>query len=428
MTLLGPFLFLLLSAAPALLSAAKPGSVVFIHPDGTGLGHWNAGRLLAAGPDGDLNWDRMERLAAYRVHQKDWLATSSHAGATVHAYGKKVATDSYGMDRDQPLTAASGRDQSIMREAMEAGVRCGIVNSGHIAEPGTGVFLASSPTRQDKTGIAAKIVRGGADVIFCGGERFLLPEGEKGAHGVGVRTDGVNLLEEARGEGYMVIFTREELLSLPSEVERVLGIFADTDTYNSMPEARLAEAGLETYDPAAPTFAEMTAAALRILGNDPERRFFLVAEEEGTDNFSNANNAKGMLDAVLRADAAIGEVLAFAEARPERNLLVLVGADSDAGHPTIWSPYGYKPDAPLPPQTGTGADLDGVGGAGTAPFVTKPDAFGNRHAFGIAWPTSYDFQGSTVTRAHGYRADLLPSTLDNTGIYRILYQVLFGDE
>ena len=80
-----PALFLL---AP-MPRAADPGSVVFIHPDGAGLGHWNAGRLLAAGPDGTLNWDRMERLAAYRVHQKDWLGTSSHAGGTVHAYGQK---------------------------------------------------------------------------------------------------------------------------------------------------------------------------------------------------------------------------------------------------------------------------------------------------------------------------------------------------
>lgn len=72
------------------LKSADPGSVIFLHPDGTGLGHWNAARLVSAGPDGDLNWDRLERLAAYRVHQKGWLATTSNAGGTVHAYGKKV--------------------------------------------------------------------------------------------------------------------------------------------------------------------------------------------------------------------------------------------------------------------------------------------------------------------------------------------------
>lgn len=410
-------------------SAVEPGSVIFLHPDGTGLGHWNAARLLAVGPDGDLNWDRMDRLAAYRVHQKGWLSTTSHAGATVHAYGKKVVRDSYGMDGQTPLQAVSGKDWSIMREAMEAGIRCGIVNSGHIGEPGTGVFLASSLTRRDVTGIAKTILESGADVIFTAGEVFLLPEGMTGVHGEeGRRTDGLNLLEAAKERGYTVIFTREELLALPADVEKVVGIFAAVNTYNSISEADLAERGLQAYEPGTPTVAEMTAAALKVLSSDPDRRFFLMTEEEGTDNFSNATNASGMLEATMRADQAIGEALAFQEAHPDRPVLVLVGSDSDAGHPLVWAPYQLSPKNPLPPKTETGADLDGVDGTGTLPFLSKADAFGNRYAFGIAWPTSHDAQGATVAKAHGYRSGLLPVNLDNTGIYPILYQVLFGTE
>ncbi|MGE9289455.1 MAG: alkaline phosphatase, partial [Puniceicoccales bacterium] len=79
-----------------LLAIASPllgGSAIFIHPDGTGLGHWNAARLLLVGPDGMTNWDQLDVLSAYRPHQKNWLSTTSHAGATVHAYGKKVHYD-----------------------------------------------------------------------------------------------------------------------------------------------------------------------------------------------------------------------------------------------------------------------------------------------------------------------------------------------
>lgn len=144
--------------------------------------------------------------------------------------------------------------------------------------------------------------------------------------------------------------------------------------------------------------------------------------------FSNKRNASGMLEATLRADRAIGEALAFREAHPGRSTLILVAADSDAGNPSIWSPFGLSPENPLPPKTETGADLDGTGGTETPPFVTQPDAFGDRHAFGIAWPTSHDMQGAAVTKAHGYRSDLLPADIDNTDIYQILHKVLFGRE
>lgn len=408
--------------------AEQPGSVVFIHPDGTGLGHWNAARYLYEGPDGMLNWDRLDRLAAYRPHQKNYLSTSSHAGATTHAYGRKVHHDSYGLDRTTPIKALSGKPMTLMEEAMEAGLRTGIVNSGHIGEPGTGVFLARSKERGNVTHIAEQIIHSGTDLIFCGGEVYLLPAGKMGKHGLpGVRQDGRDLLEEARQKGYTVIYTREELLALPDEVGKVIGIFAAADTYNDYPEMILEFAGLPTYDPAAPTFDEMVAVALRILGSDSEKAFFLVAEEEGTDNFSNDTNARGMLDAMKRADDAIGKTLQYMEAHSRRDLLLLVGADSDAGHPGIWGMKEWPDPVRLPVTSDSGAELDGPEGRGGEPFVSQPDAFGNRHYFGVAWATESDFPGSAVSKAHGYRSDLLKSSVDNTGLYRIMYAVLFGE-
>jgi alkaline phosphatase len=418
---------LLLSVIVSALASAQTGNVIFIHPDGTGLGHWNAARHLAVGPDGWLNWDKMDRLAAYRPHQKGWLSSTSHAGGTVHAYGRKVHPDSYGFDRDQPIKALSGSDLSIMKEAMAAGIRCGIVNSGHIGEPGTGVFLASVMDRADVSSIAVQIVNSGADVVFTGGEVWMLPKGIKGVHGKeGLREDGRDLTEEARSLGYTVIFTRDELLNLPADTRKVLGIFAAINTYNDKNEAALQEAGLPLYDPAAPTFADMTAAALKVLSNDAEKTFFLMAEEEGTDNFSNYMNAAGMLEAVRRADAGIGEALTFMETNPQRPTLLLVGSDSDAGHPSVWTAPRAEAGKPLRATTKSGAAIDGVSGGESMPFVTPPDAMGTTHEFGIAWGYGDDFPGSVVTKAHGFRSEKLKSTVDNTGIYRLIYDVLFG--
>jgi alkaline phosphatase len=75
----------------------KKGSVIFIHPDGTGLATWHALRLLHYGPDGELNWDKLSHIGLYRGHTSDCITTSSNAGATMHAYGVKVPRASYGM-------------------------------------------------------------------------------------------------------------------------------------------------------------------------------------------------------------------------------------------------------------------------------------------------------------------------------------------
>lgn len=425
--MLTPMLRLQLVLLLALAHPSFAGSAIFLHPDGTGLGHWNAARLLIAGPDGETNWDRLDRLAAYRPHQANWLSTTSHAGATVHAYGKKVHWDSFGLDRHEPIAGASGFDGTILQEAQANGLRTGLVNSGHVAEPGTAVFASRSEERAKIAAIAEQVVGSGVDVIFCGGEVFLLPEGVTGFFGrEGLRADGRNLIREARRAGYLVIHTREELLALPAGTSKVLGVFAPGQTFNDFEEDVLAAKDLPLYRPEAPTFAEMTAAALRILGSDPERDFLLVAEEEGSDNFSNRNNAGGMLEALARADAAIGEALAYMGRNPRRSILLLVASDSDAGHPTVFAPREPGPVYVLPERDENGAPVDGRDGTGGAPFVSLPDAAGREHPFGIAWATLQDVPGSVVAKAHGAGSERLGSWVDNTGIYRLLHAALFG--
>lgn len=415
---------LLISIASTLQADEATGNVIFLHPDGTGLGHWNIARLVTVGPDGMSNWDKVERMAAYRPHQKGWLMTTSHAGATTHAYGKKVDPNSYGLDRETPITALSGKPMSIMHEAMKEGLRVGIINTGHIAEPGTGVFLASSKSRWDMAGIADKIMSSGADLIFCAGEIYLLPEGTVGEHGKpGVREDGRNLLNEARENGYTVIYTRDELLNLPEDTDKVIGVFAADNTYNDQPEAALIRDNLPLYKEDAPTYAEMTKVALAILNNQPDTHFFLMAEEEATDNFSNQLNAAGMIEALTRADAAVGVAREFVQQHPDT--LLLVTADSDAAHPTVYSKGEWDADTLMPEITDTGAPVDSRYPE-RRPFLTKPDSFGKVHGFGIAWPSSGDGLGSAIAKAEGFGSEYMTTTFDNTEAYRLCYRVLFG--
>jgi alkaline phosphatase len=403
------------------------GSAIFVHPDGAGVSAWGAARVFSVGPDGSLNWDRLEHMGIYMGHMKNSMGATSHGGATSHAYGVKVAWDSYGMDGVTPLTSLSGKPLSILQEAKNAGLSTALVNSGHIAEPGTGVFAASSPRREATDTISLQIIESGTDIILSGGEVLLLPEGEIGRHGlVGVRTDGRNLIERARELGYEVVYTRAELLALPSHTRKVLGVFAGYHTFNDYSEEELRADGISLYKNTAPTVAEMTEAALRLL-EGREERFLLVVEEEGSDNFANVNNAIGAMTALTRADKALGVALDFVDRNPET--LLLTAADSDAGGMQVLPIRDPDPNVPfmvLPPTTRNGGALDGIDGSETPPFMSMPDRLGQRWPFAIAWASFDDNLGGVVARAHGQNAHLLPGTVDNTDIYRMLYVTLFG--
>jgi alkaline phosphatase len=334
------------------------------------------------------------------------------------------------MDGIKPIVARSGADAPLLIEAKKAGLAVGIVQSGQIAEPGTGVFLASSPKRSDYAGIASTMLASGADVILAAGERYLLPKGVKGRHGAGDRADGRDLVAESRAAGYAVVHTREELAAAAADtkVKKLLGVFAENATYNAAPEETLAEKGLKPYAPEAPTVAEMADAALRVLERTG-KRFALVVEEEGTDDFANAQNASGLFEAFRRADAAIGVARDFVAAHPET--LLLTAADSDASGLQIVG-LGRKNETAeeprVPATTKLGNPVDGVAGQGTEAFLSGPDRAGRRFWFGVTFTAKEDMVGGVVVRAEGLNRERLPVNLDNTELYVAMWETLFGRE
>ncbi len=82
--------------APTVAPTPRPGSAIFLHPDGMGANTWSATRLLQVGPDGRLAWDRLPRLAIYVGPMTDSVNASSNGGATTHAYGVRAHLDSDG--------------------------------------------------------------------------------------------------------------------------------------------------------------------------------------------------------------------------------------------------------------------------------------------------------------------------------------------
>ncbi|MBA4135936.1 MAG: alkaline phosphatase [Opitutus sp.] len=421
------WMFLLLGPLGLFAADAPVGNVIFLHPDGTSLASWMATRFLQVGPAGQLNWDRLPHLAVYDGRMTDALSASSNGGATVHAWGVRAPHAAFGFP-DASARSLSGFQGPIMREAQAAGRAVGLVQSGAHYEPGSAVHLVSAPKRADEAHIMVDLIASGAAVLLGGGERWFLPEGTVGRHGPGQRKDGRNLVEEARRAGYTVLFNREELQAATSAPgAKFLGLFAHDHTFNDRPEEELRAAQLPNYQPQAPTFAEMTAFALRVLAAHPGG-FFLVAEEEGTDNFANKNNAAGVLEAHARADAGIGVAREFLAQHPDT--LVVVAADSNAGSMTVMGPRAatLDPAKPLPPRDANGAPIDGRDGTGTLPFVARPDENGQALPFWISWGAKDDTSGGVIIRAEGLNAERLRGNVDNIDLYRLMYLTLFGRE
>jgi alkaline phosphatase len=362
---------------------------------------------------------------------KNQLTGTSNAGAVTHATGVKVNADSFGLDENfRPVVAASGKQQTIVQEAIAAGKSTAIINSGMIHEPGTGAFVAKVPTRRNFAEITKQIVESNVDIILGGGEMWYLPRGTAGRHTTAEqsqRADGVNLIEVAKQKGYTVVYTRDELLKLPPDTKKILGVFASDDTYNDAPEEQLKLESKPLYVPTAPTVGEMLDVTLKNLAAK-NKNFIVVLEEEGTDNFSNFNNAAGALEALKRADDAVGVGMKFIENNP--NTLMVTAADSDAGGLEVVgvTENNFPFDKPLPDKSENGAPWDGKDGTATIPFISAPDKQGKKFPFAVGWSTGGDNAGSIVAKAHGLNADKLPKTLDNTDIYRLMYLTLFGKE
>ncbi len=409
-------------------AAPKPtgNGAIFFHPDGTSASHWDITRILHYGPDGFLNWDRLPVITTYRGNLLDQLSGTSNAGAVIHATGTRAHAKSFGLDPDgKEYPSANGTLNTIMEEAVAAGLGTALVQSGSIIEPGTAAFVAEVPKRSDYEEIALQVVESGVDIILGAGEEWLLPEGVQGRFGQGKRKDGRNLIEEAKKKGYAVVYTRDELLKLPADASKVLGVFNVEDTFYDKPEEELRAQNLPNYIASAPTIAEMTQFALERISRNP-KGFFAVIEEEGTDNMCNNLNASGCLEAMKRADDAIGVILDFIEKNPKT--FMITTSDSNAGGMQL---VDVEPDKPVPATDpeGSGAPLDGVDGTGTKPFVSAPDKNGKRFSFAISWASKDDVGSGVIARAAGLNAqELVPTTgILNTDIYRILYFVLFGE-
>ncbi|GIV59906.1 MAG: hypothetical protein KatS3mg043_0995 [Rhodothermaceae bacterium] len=248
--------------------------------------------------------------------------------------------------------------------------------------PPPAAFSAHVPNRGMAAEIAAQQITKGIEVLFGGGRADFLPESAGGR-----RTDGRNLLEEARAAGYHVALTRAAFDSVTAPP--VLGLFAGSHLDYELDR-----------DPAEqPSLAEMTRKALDLLRNDPDG-FFLMVEGSRIDHAGHANDAAAHLHDILAFDEAVAVALDFA--RQEGETLVVVTSDHETGGLTL------------------GRNLDGRGVYAWYPGVLAPVRHSND---ALARMLREGADPETVLREAG----LDPATLDPADRRALLEAAEDGD-
>jgi alkaline phosphatase len=165
----------------------------------------------------------------------------------------------------------------------------------------------------------------------------------------------------------------------------------------------------------------MIAAAIAILEQDSDG-YFLVGNEEASDNLAGENNAAALIEAGAGADRAIAAAQAAAARNP--NLTVVVASDSDCGGVQA-SGDDAVAGMRVRPRNENGAPEDGNG---RVPFLAAPDANGVRHPFTVRWASGGDNSGAIVARGLGPGAQVIHGTIDSTAIYQALHLGLFGPQ
>lgn len=249
-------------------SGPAPRVILFVG-DGMGFPHVAGGGMYAYGAAGALEMEALPYAGRLLTASLSGV-TDSAAGATALATGQKTWNYTVAMDRDgAPLT-------TILEVARARGLATGVVTTDTLTGATPASFVAHTPSRGDRSGIAEQLAATPPDVVLGGGRNDL--EGP------------------FAGLDVQWVTTRDALAAAVPDERPLVGVFA-AYTFPYVVDGYLEE----------PPLSEMVAKALDVLEDDPDG-FFLVVEGARIDHASHGNDG----DRVHQETAAFDEAVATA--------------------------------------------------------------------------------------------------------------------
>lgn len=395
-------------AATAVASAQTPNqadaangqakNVILFVGDGMGNAARNAIRLATVGESGELAMDSMPYAGLVHTSSTSPV-TDSAASATAYASGVKTYNGAIGMDANKKSV------KTILEYAKDAGKSTGIVTTSQVTDATGAAFGAHVEDRKLQSDIALQfLTKSKVDVILGGGEDFWYPAGDAGAfqdepaedpEEKSKGTQG-NLVSKAKALGYSYAKSKTELQN--AKGTKLLGLFANEEMFQANPEGEG-----DIYNPVV-SLADMTKKAISTLSTN-KKGFFLVVEEEGTDEMAHSNNAKLTIKAGQELDKAVQSAKDFAKKNPDT--LVLVLADHETGGLSI---------EPVDEGDESGDAISKEDG----PFAIA----GSKDSFYIDWTTSGHTAVDIPVTAMGTGAGLFTGVYENTQIFNKLAQAM----
>ncbi|MGD2132627.1 MAG: alkaline phosphatase [Maricaulaceae bacterium] len=327
---------------------AQAKNVILFIGDGMGVSTVTAARIFAGqaqGLDGEsfeLTMDTAPHTALSRTYSHDFQIADSAATATAMTTGAKTRSGVIGLssaaDRAD-CASAQGEGMTTLFELAEgAGLATGVVSTARITHATPASVYAHVPERnwesdaevpEESRGQCPDIARqliewpagDGLEIALGGGRAFFLPEtAEDPEHAgrMGSRTDDRDLAAEwaAKSDAHAFVWSAEQLAAADIDGgARVLGLFSPS--HMAYEADRAGDEGGE------PSVAEMTAAAITRLSQNPDG-FVLMVEGGRIDHGHHAGNAARALSDAVAFDDAIATALSMTS---REDTLILATAD-----------------------------------------------------------------------------------------------------
>ncbi|MGL6100170.1 MAG: alkaline phosphatase [Fusobacteriaceae bacterium] len=322
---IGAFLAMVGTIEAVPLEEVKPGfakNVIFLIPDGSSSTVSTLARAVYN--DGEsLNIDALASGMVKTYNSDTFIADSAPAG-TALATGWKTQDKLIGVKPKAAILKGArvplpGDELSPAASVLEAaklnGKAVGIVVTSEVLHATPADFTSHSIHRNNYSVIGEQQVHQNLNVVFGGGKSYLKKDVATNANSK-KRTDGEDMLESLKSNGYKIIETLDEMKTLNKDF--VWGLFAEKDIPYD----------LDRDKNTVPSLAQMTEKAIELLSKD-EDGFFLMVEGSKVDWAGHANNPVAITSEFMAFDKAVGVALEYA--KKNSDTLVVVVTDHGTG-------------------------------------------------------------------------------------------------
>jgi len=307
-------------------------NVILMIGDGMGQNHVAAAAYYKGDGFGaaTLTMNQFKHVGFARTFSHDNVVTDSAAAATAFSSSHKTDNNVLGK-APKNEEHQEGEDhfdvETVLEQAEARGKATGLVSTARITHATPAAFAAHVDHRDQENEIAEQmLLQHDIEVLLGGGKRHFLPK-EAG----GKRTDGKDLMKEAKGKGYTVA---EDLASLDkAKGKKLLGLFNDSHMTYELDRELTKE----------PSLSEMTEKALDVVGKE-KKGFFLMVEGGRIDHAGHANFPASDIQETLAFDDAIKVAKQYAA--KHKDTLVIVTADHETGGLSLGAngTYGFNKD------------------------------------------------------------------------------------